>query len=185
MVIDHELRRCGLDHCAMAFVDDILVFSPTAEQHLQDCAAVFACLQQCGLKLHPDETIIAAEEVEFLGHMFSAQGLRPMEAKISAILALQPPKNLTELQALLGLANYYRGYVPKFSELAARSTSSRARVCSGTRTPGKIVTRPRWMCSRTVFARRVSSSSGAAQPATHPAHRLLHLRHQWRPRSAG
>ncbi|GIL93352.1 hypothetical protein Vretifemale_20754, partial [Volvox reticuliferus] len=119
MVIDHELRRCGLDHCAMAFVDDILVFSPTAEQHLQDCAAVFACLQQCGLKLHPDKTIIAAEEVEFLGHMVSAQGLRPMDAKISAILALQPPKNLTELQALLGLANYYRGYVPKFSELAA------------------------------------------------------------------
>ncbi|GIL61652.1 hypothetical protein Vafri_16049 [Volvox africanus] len=119
MIIDHELHRCKLDHCAMAFIDDILVFSPSGEQHLRDCAAVFACLRQCGLKLHPEKTIIAAEEVEFLGHMVSAQGLRPMDAKIVAILALQPPKTLTELQVLLGLANYYRCYVPKFSELAA------------------------------------------------------------------
>ena len=119
MVLDHELRRCGLEHCAMAFVDDILVFSPSPEQHLADCGAVLQCLIRCGLKLHPDKTVLAAEEVEFLGHMVSAQGLRPMAAKIAAILALQPPTNLTELQALLGLVNYYRCYVPKFSDITA------------------------------------------------------------------
>ena len=103
----------------MAFVDDILVFWLSPEQHLADCGAVLQCLIRCGLKLHPDKTVLAAEEVEFLGHMVSAQGLWPMAAKIAAILALQPPTNLTELQALLGLVNYYRCYVPKFSDITA------------------------------------------------------------------
>ncbi|GLC44517.1 hypothetical protein PLESTB_000064800 [Pleodorina starrii] len=119
MIIDHELRRHGLEGFAMAFVDDILVFSATAEEHVQHCEAVFRCLMECGLRLHPEKTIIAAEEVEFLGHMCSAMGVRPMDAKCAAIMALQPPTNLTELQALLGLCNYYRCYVPHFSEIAA------------------------------------------------------------------
>ncbi|GIM16723.1 hypothetical protein Vretimale_19323 [Volvox reticuliferus] len=162
MVIDQGLRCCGLDHCAMALVDDILVSSPILcvlayEQHLLDCAAVFACLQQCGLKLHPD--IIAVEEVEFLGHIVSTQGLRPMEAKISAILALQPPKNLTELQVLLGLANYYRGYVPKFSELAALLKElTHKGVLKGT-TFGNPAIRRCWTHSRTASTKRGSSSA--------------------------
>ncbi|KXZ44749.1 hypothetical protein GPECTOR_63g73 [Gonium pectorale] len=70
-----------------------------------------------GLKLHPEKTIVAADCVEFLGHMVSADGLQPTEAKIAAIQAIQPPRTLTELQSILGMVNYYRCYLPAYSDI--------------------------------------------------------------------
>ncbi len=106
----------------MVFVDDLLVFSPTAEQHLEDLSRVIDMLgtyaRDINIKLHPDKTVVAASTVEFLGHMVSADGLRPMQAKIAAIQALQPPTNATELLALLGLMNYYRGFIPQYAQIA-------------------------------------------------------------------
>ncbi len=107
----------------MAFVDDILVYSQTAEEHAKHLARVFEMLRSIGLKLHPDKTVqdcnthsfktvLAAHTVEFLGHMVSADGLRPMDAKIAAIQALTQPTNRTELLSMLGLImNYYRCYL--------------------------------------------------------------------------
>ncbi len=118
-IMDHHIRKSGLQHCAMAFVDDILVYSQTAEEHAEHLARVFEMLRSIGLKLHPDKTVLAAHTVEFLGHMVSADGLRPMDAKIAAIQALTQPTNRTELLSILGLMNYYRCYLPKFSEIAA------------------------------------------------------------------
>ncbi|GIL59532.1 hypothetical protein Vafri_14295 [Volvox africanus] len=73
MIVNHELRRCKLDHCAMAYVNE---FSRPLVSSISGTARLSSlCLWQCGLKLHPKKTIIAAEEVEFLGHLVFTQGL--------------------------------------------------------------------------------------------------------------
>ncbi|PNH02523.1 Retrovirus-related Pol polyprotein from transposon [Tetrabaena socialis] len=121
-VMDHHIRKAGLQDCCVVFVDDLLVFSHTAEQHYADLSRVLDMLRDINIKLHPDKTVLVASEVEFLGHLVSARGLRPMEAKVAAIQAIRAPSSLTELLSLLGLMNYYRGYLPRYSDLTAPLT---------------------------------------------------------------
>ncbi|PNH01983.1 Retrovirus-related Pol polyprotein from transposon, partial [Tetrabaena socialis] len=122
LVMDHHIRKAGLQGCCVVFVDDLLVFSHSAEQHYADLSRVLDMLRDINIKLHPDKTVLVAAEVEFLGHLVSARGLRPMEAKVAAIQAIRAPSNLTELLSLLGLMNYYRGYLPRYSDLTAPLT---------------------------------------------------------------
>lgn len=118
-VMDTELAAAGLTGCALCFVDDLLVYSNSVEEHLQHVAAVLDMLHNCGLRAHPEKSIFFTEKVEFLGHLISAQGLSPHEAKVAAIRALSSPTCLTELRSKLAFINYYRCYIPDFSTIAA------------------------------------------------------------------
>jgi hypothetical protein len=118
-VMDCELAAANLTGCAISFIDDLLIHSQTAEQHVKDVAAVLDMLQKVGLRAHPDKSIFAASVIEYLGHNVSHHGLSPHQAKVSAIRALRAPTNVSELRSVLGFLNYYRCYVPGFSELAA------------------------------------------------------------------
>jgi len=75
-------------------------------------------LESCGLKAHPDKTVLCSDTVEFLGHNVSEQGLTPSEAKVAAIKALRPPTNVSQLRSVLGFVGYYRCYIPNFSKIA-------------------------------------------------------------------
>ena len=121
-VMDYELAKAGLDHCARAYIDDVLIFSSSPEEHLKQVAAVLDMLHSCGLRAHPDKSIFGADVIEYLGHNLSAQGISPHHAKVSAIMALQPPKNVSELRAHLGFINYYRCYIPNMSQLTTDLT---------------------------------------------------------------
>lgn len=117
--MDHELRRAGLDHCAISFIDDVLIATETAEEHVIAVGKVLDALSACGLRAHPDKSIFGADVVEYLGHNLSTFGISPHHAKVAAILALSPPKNVSELRTQLGFINYYRCYIPRMSELAS------------------------------------------------------------------
>ena len=121
-VMDYELAQGGLDHCARAYVDDVLIFSDTPQEHVQHVAAVLDVLHSCGLRAHPDKSIFGADVLEYLGHNLSANGISPHHAKVSAILAMKPPRNVSELRAHLGFINYYRCYVPNMSALTGGLT---------------------------------------------------------------
>ncbi|KXZ52120.1 hypothetical protein GPECTOR_10g1143 [Gonium pectorale] len=121
-VMDYEIGKAGLDHCAVSFVDDVLIFSESPEQHVRDVAAVLDMLHACGLRAHPDKSIFGADVIEYLGHNLTAQGISPHHAKVAAIMSLQPPTNVSELRAQLGFINYYRCYVPGMSQLTADLT---------------------------------------------------------------
>jgi hypothetical protein len=75
--IDHHLRERGLSEFAMAYVDDILVFSSTPEEHAAHIGRVLDMMYEVGLRVHPEKTIVGADVVEFLGHMVSAAGMQP------------------------------------------------------------------------------------------------------------
>jgi len=118
-VVDAEISKAGLNNNVSSFVDDILIYSKTVEEHVQLLNQTLKMLAGCGLKAHPDKTVICASTVEFLGHNVSADGLTPNEAKVAAIRALQPPTTISQLRSLLGFIGYYRCYIPNFSKIAA------------------------------------------------------------------
>ncbi len=117
-VMDYEIAKANLTGCAISFIDDVLIWSNSPEQHIQDVSRVLDMLHSCGLRAHPDKSIFGADVIEYLGHNLSASGISPCEAKVSSILALTAPKNVSELRSLLGFVNYYRCYVPNMSSIA-------------------------------------------------------------------
>ncbi len=117
-VIDRELQDNNLTHCAAAFVDDVLIWSETAEQHVTDVLAVLDAFARVQLKAHPDKSVFGASTIEYLGHNISADGLSPHEAKVAAIRDMPPPRSVHDLQSTLGLVNYYRHFCPNFAQTA-------------------------------------------------------------------
>jgi hypothetical protein len=77
------------------------------------------CLKACGLRAHRDTSIFFCDAVEYLGFLISTGFLSPHQAKIEAIQALHTPTTVKQLQAALGLCNYYRCFLPDFSVVIA------------------------------------------------------------------
>ncbi|KAA3483688.1 RNA-directed DNA polymerase-like protein [Gossypium australe] len=93
-----------LDRFVVVFIDDILVYSKSGEEHDSHLRVVLQILREkkCGFWLR---------EVTFLGHVVSADGIRVDPRKIEAVLDWKPPKLVAEIQSFLGLAGYYRRFV--------------------------------------------------------------------------
>jgi len=121
-VIDTELRKAGLTHCAAAYVDDIIVWSSSAAEHHEHVEGILKMLLSCGLRAHPQKSLLCADVMEFIGVNVGPFGLSPCEAKVAAVRALPHPTCVKELQAVLGFLNWYRGWVPSFSTLAKPMT---------------------------------------------------------------
>ena len=101
------------------YVDDIIVFSSTWEEHLTQLRQVFERLRHANLKLGADKCTFAAKEVNYLGHRVTEEGLLPDPSLREAIRDIPPPKTPTEVHSFLGLAGYYRRYVKGFAAIAA------------------------------------------------------------------
>lgn len=86
--------------------------------HVEHVKKVLDCLHKVGLRVHPEKSVFGASQVEYLGHMVSADGISPTKAKVAATQALPSPRNLSELRCIMGILNY-RLYIPGFSETAA------------------------------------------------------------------
>jgi hypothetical protein len=106
----------------LIYMDDLLVMSKTQDQHLQHLEAVFARLREHKLHLKLKKCEFMQRELRFLGHIVSAAGVRADPAKVEAVRKWPRPKNLKELQAFLGTANYVRKHVLGFSILAGPLT---------------------------------------------------------------
>ena len=114
-VMDFEMGQAGLLHCTKTFIDDILVHSASVEQHLKDLRAVLTALQNCGLRAHPEKTLLMIDTVDFLGYDVSQFGLTPQEAKIKALKDMPWPKDVSELRTKLGMLQYYACYCENYA----------------------------------------------------------------------
>ena len=101
------------------YLDDIIVFSSTWEEHLAQLRQVFERLRHANLKLGADKCTFAAKEANYLGHRVTEEGLLPDSSLLAAIREIPPPKTATEVRSFLGLAGYYRRYVKGFAAIAA------------------------------------------------------------------
>ena len=117
-LMDRVLAGLHWETC-LFYLDDIIVFSSTWEEHLARLREVFERLRHAKLKLGAAKCTFAAKEVSYLGHRVTEEGLLPDPSLLAAIRDLPPPKTATEVRSFLGLAGYYRRYVKGFAAIAA------------------------------------------------------------------
>jgi hypothetical protein len=103
---------------ALVYVDDIIVFSKTFEQHLTDLQRIFERLVAAGLKIKPSKCSMGLTELVYLGHVIDRHGICPDPAKIAAVKKFPTPANTEKVQSFLGLVNHYRKFVFVFALIA-------------------------------------------------------------------
>ena len=105
------------------FFDDVLNASETLSGQLQILLPVFARVRSAGLRFNLKKCSFFQEEVTFLGHRVSAEGISPNEAKLVAVRNWKTPKSVTAVREFLGFAGYYRRFIRGFAQRAAPLTA--------------------------------------------------------------
>ncbi|XP_037919513.1 uncharacterized protein K02A2.6-like [Hermetia illucens] len=107
-LMDKALR--GLDF-AVSYIDDILIASDNFEQHLEHLRLVFERLEKFGIVINLSKCVFGAQQIEFLGHLIDANGIRPIPSRVEAICNLKRPTTVKELRQALGIFNFYRRFL--------------------------------------------------------------------------
>ena len=102
----------------LAYMDDIVIFSTTFDEHLKNLEQVFQRLSHSGISLKLSKCIFASEKVDFLGFELSQNGLTPQYRLTEAIDNFKRPETKKELKSFLGLAGFYRSFIPNFAEIS-------------------------------------------------------------------
>ena len=105
------------------YLDDIIIYTKTFEEHLQLLSEVFQVLSENSIKLKLSKCEFAKEKVTYLGHTISLNSVRPSPEKTSAIRDFPVPTNLKETQSFVGLAQYFRRFVKDFTQIAKPLTN--------------------------------------------------------------
>ena len=111
------LGELHLNWCII-YLDDIIVFSRTPEEHIHRLRAVFETLKAAGMKLKPSRCDFFKKEIKYLGHVVSEQGVSTDPDKIKAVTEWPQPTTVTEVRSFLGFVSYYRRFIPIFSKVA-------------------------------------------------------------------
>ena len=101
----------------IVYLDDIIVFSDTKEEHLKRLEAVFQKLMAAGLKLKPTKCFFFRDEIEYLGHVVSGKGISTNPKKIEAVTKWPTPKTVYDVRSFLGFVGYYRRFIKNFSKI--------------------------------------------------------------------
>ena len=108
----------ALGHHAFIYIDDILVFSKDAKTHLQDLQDIFKRLQTAGLRIKAPKSQLFGTEVEYLGFLAGKDGLKVNPGKMEAVEKFPIPQKVKDVQAFLGLVEYFRIFITHFAEHA-------------------------------------------------------------------
>ena len=142
-LIDEVLRDLlqAEDCRVFVYLDDILIASPSAAEHSKDLHDVCSRLARYGLHTAEDKCLFGVAELEFLGFKVTTEGIAPLHEKVAAIDRFPVPKNVKQLQAFLGMVNYYRHLL-----------KGAARVLHPLYEATKPVASPAWTTSRPKFS---------------------------------
>lgn len=127
--IDGVLRN--LPFC-FAYIDDILVFSNSQEEHDNHLRALFKQLAEYGIRINSEKCTFSATKVKFLGYSISANGSEPLQERVADLQACPPPENVRQLRRFLGMINFYR----RFIQNAAQSQAPLHKLLSGPKQKG-------------------------------------------------
>ena len=106
-----------LDWCII-YLDDIIIFSQTPQEHIQRLRGIFEKLSVTGLKLKPSKCEFFWSQISYLGHTVSRKGIEIDPKKISAIQDWPQLKTVTEVQSFLGFMNYYQMFLHRYAQIA-------------------------------------------------------------------
>ena len=108
---------------AMTYLDDIIIFSDNELDHLEHLEIIFDKLKEAGLKMKHSKCDFFKSEIHYLGHLISADGIRPLPNKLDSIKHMPVPKDAKEIKQFLGLTGYYRKFVPRFADISRPLTT--------------------------------------------------------------
>ena len=103
---------------ALVYLDDVIVYSKTKEDHLCRLQAVFERFQEHGLKLKPSKCSFLRRQITFLGHEVSANGMQPGNINLKGIAEMAPPANYTEVRRFLWMTGFFRRFIRNYARIA-------------------------------------------------------------------
>ncbi|KAG5540501.1 hypothetical protein RHGRI_020647 [Rhododendron griersonianum] len=122
MCLMNKIFTPYLDRFVVVFIDDILVYSPSEQDHEEHLRIVLQVLRENQLYAKASKCEFWMKEVKFLGHVVSEKGISVDKSKVEAVMDWKRPKTVFEIRSFLGLAGYYRRFIQDFSTLAKHMT---------------------------------------------------------------
>ena len=102
----------------IVYLDDIIIFSDTKEEHIKRLEAIFQKLMAAGLKLKPTKCHFFKDEIEYLGHVVSGKGISTNPKKVEAVAKWPSPKTVYDVRSFLGFVGYYGRFIKNFSRIS-------------------------------------------------------------------
>jgi hypothetical protein len=118
MYLMNSIFTPELDKFVMVFINDILVYSKSMEEHEEHLQIVLQWLWEHQLYAMFSKCMFWIKEVPFLGHVVSPEGIAMDPNKVKEVLDWKSPTSVSEVQSFLGLVGYYRKFIPNFSKVA-------------------------------------------------------------------
>ncbi|CAF3293289.1 unnamed protein product, partial [Rotaria socialis] len=116
-VMSDTLKNCRA--FSLVYLDDIIIFSKSFDEHILHLECVLSALQTKNLVLNPPKCVLAANQIDYLGHTISQNRITPMKEKIDAILQIKEPRTLAQANKFIGALSWYRKFIPGFATKAA------------------------------------------------------------------
>ena len=113
---------CGF---TLAYIDDVIVHSPTVEKHLEHVEQVLQLHAKFGMKLRLNRCTMFQSEIEYLGHLVSKEGIKMIPSYVDRILSWNLPKTGKDLQTFLGFTGYYKSFIKEYSSLTSELNKAR------------------------------------------------------------
>jgi len=104
------------------YIDDVGVWSNDWNSHVEVLSKIFAALESKGFAVNPLKCEFGVEESDFLGHWLTPQGVKPWSKKVEAVLAMERPKNASQVRTFVGMINWYRDFWPRRAHLLSPFT---------------------------------------------------------------
>ncbi|GFV82631.1 retrovirus-related Pol polyprotein from transposon 297 [Trichonephila clavipes] len=99
------------------YMDDVIITSPSFNEHLDNLNQVFTLLRDAGLTLNKDKCHFARDKLKYLGLVISKEGIETDHNKVKSITEMKPPKNSKEVSKFLGMAGWYQKFIPQYADI--------------------------------------------------------------------
>lgn len=102
----------------LCFLDDILIFSATFEEHVTRLREVLMRIKDVGFTIKPEKAFFCVSGISYLGHFVDSSGIKMQPSKVAAVQDFPVPKSVRDIKAFIGLCGYYRKFIPNFSKIS-------------------------------------------------------------------
>lgn len=114
-----QVIGCDLEPNVFVYLDDIIVATETFDQHISLLRIIAERITDAGLTVSSEKSKFCAQQLKYLGYILDHQGVRPNPEKVSAMSDYPTPKSVKDVRRLLGLAGWYRRFIPHFASITA------------------------------------------------------------------